>query len=177
MSKGSNYTPSVLGYYETSDVSSFLFSSTPMEEEDEDDEDPDTARGLTFPSHSIPPALSSEDRIPLHDDDDYPSSGISRPQLTSSSAPSFASSVSTTSYFDYKRPISLTPHMRDRIIAAVTPPVMHGKTLAAISPWEGAALTNVHDVFVESQHRIHVDGMSFDMQRDFVMPSHVGTPC
>lgn len=171
MPKSSHYTPSVLSYYETSDKSSFLFPSTPMEE----DNDPDTAKGLSFPT--ISPTLPSENRSPAHDDDDYPSSGISRPQLTSSSAPSFASSISTTSYFDYKRPMSFTPHMRDRIIAAVTPPAMQGKILTAISPWEGAALSNVHDVCVESQHRVHVDGMSFDMQRDFVMPSHIGTPC
>ncbi|CAO2650956.1 Nn.00g092530.m01.CDS01 [Neocucurbitaria sp. VM-36] len=170
MSKGSNYTPSVLGYYETSNDHSFLFSSTPMEE----DEEPDTAKGFTFPDPSMVPEITSE---PQDNNDDYPSSDLSRPQLTSSSAPSFTSSASTSSYFDFKRPISLTAQLKDRIIAAVTPPIVQGKMLTAVSPWEGAALTNVHDVFVESQHRVHVDGMSFDMQRNFVMPNQIGTPC
>ena len=174
ISHGSNYRPSVLGYYEISNNSSFLLSSTPSDGE----EDPDTAKGIAFPNQSNLPGYSPmESSMPLYDDD-YPSSSLSRPQLTSPSAPSSTSSSSSSlSYFDCKRPISFTSEMRNRIIAAVTPPVMHGKTLTAVSPWEGAALANVHDVFVESQHRVHVDGMSFDMQRDFIMPSHVGTPC
>ncbi|KAJ4369001.1 hypothetical protein N0V83_006083 [Neocucurbitaria cava] len=168
LSKGSNYTPSVLGYYETSHDQSFLFSSTPMEEDE-----PDTAKAFTFPDPSTVPESPSG----LEDDNDYPSSDLSRPQLTSSSAPSFTSSASTSSYFDLKRPLSLTAELRNRIIAAVTPPTIQGKMLTAVSPWEGSALTNVHDVFVESHHRVHVDGMSFDMQRDFIMPNHIGTPC
>lgn len=169
MSTGSNYTPSVLNFYENSNNHSFLLSSTPVDEEVE----PTTAKAFTFPDPSAIPESSPEP----HDDDDYPSSDLSRPQLTSSSAPSFTSSASTSSYFDCKRPLSLTAHLKDRIIAAVTPPTMQGKMLTAVSPWEGAPFTNVHDVFVESQHRVHVDGMSFDMQRDFVMPNRISTPC
>lgn len=166
-SKGSNSSSSVLGYYETSNNSSFLLSSTPSEENE-----PNTAKGFTFPDLSLPQPSSES-----HDDLDSPLSGASRPQLTSSSAPSFTSSASTSSYFDCKRPLSLAPGIKDRIIAAVTPPVMHGKILTAVSPWEGASLANVHDVYVESQHRVRVDGMAFDMQRDFVMPNRIGTPC
>ncbi|KAF1852101.1 uncharacterized protein K460DRAFT_362861 [Cucurbitaria berberidis CBS 394.84] len=169
MSKGSNYTPSVLGFYEGSTHSSFLFSSTPVDEEEE----PDTAKAFTFPDQSAELAPSPAS----HHDGDYPSSDLSRPQLTSLSAPSANSSASNSSYFDCKRPISLTAQLKDRIIAAVTPPTRQGKMLTAVSPWEGSALTNVHDVFVESQHRVHVDGMSFDMQRDFIMPNSMGTTC
>ncbi|KZM18671.1 uncharacterized protein EKO05_0006604 [Ascochyta rabiei] len=174
VSKASNRsTPSVLRYYAHSNES-FLFSSTPEEEE------PYTANGFQFPS---PPALfcsSTESHSPPHDDDAdyYPSSHSSRPQLTSSSKPSISSSLaSTPSYFECKRPVSnlFPPHMKERIVAAVTPP--KGKMLSAVSPFEGASLSNVHDLFIESQHRVHVDGLSFDMLRDFIVPtSRVSTP-
>lgn len=165
-------TPSVLGYYAGSD-DSFLFSSTPAEE-------PQAAKDFQFP---MPPALMSSPtgpHSPPHDDDAdyYPSSYSSRPQLTSSSEPSISSSAaSTSSYFEYKRPLSnlFPPDMKDRIVAAVTP--RKGRMLTAVSPFEGAALSNVHDVFIESQHRVHVDGMTFDMLRDLVVPtSRVSTP-
>lgn len=157
---------SILAYHAGSNES-FLLSSTPLE-------GPYTARGYRFPNtpserHSPPP----ED-----DADYYPSSCSSRPQLTSSSEPSISSSAaSTASYFEYKRPLSslFPPDMKDRVVAAVTPP--KGKMLVAISPFEGRALSNVHDVFIESQQRVRVDGMSFDMLRDFVVPnSRVSTP-
>lgn len=168
VSKGSNYTPSVLGYYESSNSASFLFSSTPIEDQDE----PDTAKAYTFPDQAAEP----------QDDDDYPSSSLSRPQLTSSSAPSYSSSsasasASASSYFDCKRSLAIMPQLKNRIIAALTPPHPHAKIVTAISPWEGGAITNVHDVFVESQQRVHVDGMSFDMIRDFIVPSRTTTPC
>lgn len=165
-------TPSVLGYYAGSNES-FLFSSTPSEE-------PHTAKGFQFPDAPALTCSSTGPRSPPHDDDPdyYPSSYSSRPQLTSSSEPSISSSsVSASSYFECKRSVSnlFPPDMKERIIAAVTPP--KGKMLTAISPFEGAALSNVHDVFIESQHRVHVDGMSFDMLRDFVVPaSGVSTP-
>lgn len=167
-SKGASYTPSVLGYYESTN-NSFLFSSTPLEE----DPEPDMAKGFTFPD----PSTFPESPHQTQDDEDYPSSSLSRPQLTSSSVPSNTSSASESSYFDCKRPTAITTHMKNRIIAAVTPPHPQGKMLSAISPWEGGALANVHDVFIESQQRVQVDGMSFDMLRDFVVPSGVTTPC
>jgi hypothetical protein len=167
MSKGSNYTPSVLGYYETShNNGSFLFPSTPLEEELETN----TAKAFKFPEHSVIPS-------PSPDDSDYPSSCPPYPQLSTSSAPSYASSsASSLSYFECKRPTAITPHMKDRIIAAVTPPHLKSKRLTAISPWEGGPLANVHNVYVESQQRVHVDGMSFDMLRDLNMPNRL-TPC
>ncbi|KAF2689525.1 hypothetical protein K458DRAFT_413803 [Lentithecium fluviatile CBS 122367] len=170
-----SHTPSVLGYYESS--SSFLFSSTPLEEDD----GPDTAKGTSFPNQSELPLLSSEQQPPS-DRGDYPSSALSsHPQLSSSSAPSI-SSTSTASYFECKRPISLAPQLRDRIIAAITPPPMHRKVIPAISPFEGQALANLHDITVdENLRRVLVDGMSFDMVRDFAMPDEglrrVPTPC
>lgn len=166
-SKGSSSTPSLLGYYEHSNTS-FLFSSTPLEE---DESDPDTAKAPAFPVHSS----VSGDSI-SHEDHGYPSSSLSQSHLTLSSAPSNTSSASISSYFDCKRSIAITSHMKDRIIAAVTPSLGQSKTLTAISPWEGGVLANVHDVFVESQQRVHVDGMSFDMVRDFVVPNTVTTP-
>jgi hypothetical protein len=173
MSKGSNYTPSVLGYYETChNNSSFLFSSTPLGEESE----PDTAKAFRFPDTSALPDSTAE---PLDDgeDDDYPSSSFSHPQPTTWSAPSYTSSSgSSSSYFDCKRATAITPHMKDRVIAAVTPPHLQRKRLTAISPWEGGALANVHDVFIESQQRVQVDGMSFDMLREFNVPNRL-TPC
>ncbi|KAL1792287.1 hypothetical protein ACET3X_008794 [Alternaria dauci] len=181
-SKGSKYTPSILGYYETShdNSSSFLFSSTPLDEEAE----PATAKGFKFPDPSaLPRSLPDEhhdhDADDAAHDHDYPSSSCpSQPQLTSTSAPSYtSSSVSSSSYFDCKRPVAITPQMKERIIAAVTPPYPHhSKRLTAVSPWEGNALSNVHDVYVESQHRVNVDGMSFDMLRDFNVSSRL-TPC
>ena len=70
--------------------------------------------------------------------------------------------------------------MRARIIAAVTPN-HNGKIITAISPFEGDTLSDVHDIFVESQHRLHVDGMSFDMLQNFKLPEEsmmrVPTPC
>jgi hypothetical protein len=163
MSKGSNYTPSVLGYYETSHTNgSFLFSSSPLARESK----LDTAKAFKFPSHSVIPSPSPDD------DDSY----SSQPQLTTSSAPSYASSASSPSYFECKRPTAITAHMKDRIIAAVTPPHLKSKRLTATSPWEGGVLANVHDVYIESQQRVHVDGMTFDMLGDFTISNRL-TPC
>lgn len=164
-------TPSVLGYYAGSN-DSFLFSSTPEESR--------VVKGRQFPNAPALVCPPTEPQSPPYDDDVdyYLSSHSSRPQLTSSSEPSISSSsASASSYFEYKRPLSnlFPPGMKDRIVAAVTPP--KGRIMTAISPFEGAALSNVHDVFIESQHRVHVDGMSFDMLRDFVVPaSRVSTP-
>ena len=161
-------TPSVLGYYATSN-DSFLFTSTPSET---------VQAGTAFQlSNTQSSALERKSLQHDYDGDYYPSSNSSRPQLSSSSEPSISSSaVSTSSYFEYKRPLSnlFPPDMKDRVVAAVAP---KSKLLTAISPFEGAPLSSVHDVFVESQHRVHVDGMSFDMLRDFVVPvSGVSTP-
>jgi hypothetical protein len=182
VSRGSNYSPSILRFYENSNESSFLFTSTPLEEEapvDEEEDDPLTAKGVSFPNQSELPGTASPSHS-LTQHDDYPSSAISpRPQLSSSSAPSL-SSISTASYFDCKRPMSLAPNMRARIIAAVTPNY-NGKIIPAISPFEDDTLTNVHNILVESQHRLHVDGMSFDMLQKFKLPEEgmmrVPTPC
>jgi hypothetical protein len=164
----SNYAPSVLSYYEGSSTSSFVYSSTPLDDQDA----PDTARTLTFPTLPEPSSAAPESH-----DHDSASSSFARPQL-STSVPSFSSSsASSISYFDLKRPLVMAPQLKDRIIAALTPPHQRGKMITAISPWEGGALANVHDVYVESQHRVHVDGMSFDMLRDFVVPSQITTPC
>lgn len=160
-SKLSNYTPSVLGYYEAANNNSFLFSSTPIEEDQ-----PETAKRLSF---GLQFAESQ-------DNNGYPSSCMSRPQLTSSSAPSnSSSSASASSYFECKRPLAITPGMKNRVIAALTPPPGQTKSLQAISPWEGNAITNVHDVHIESNQRVRIDGMSFDMLRDFVAPSRLSS--
>jgi hypothetical protein len=171
ISKASSYEPSLLGYYETPHNASFFLSSTPLEEYDEE---PDTAKGSVFPDHSAPADSGPEPR----NDDDYPSSSLSQAQISVSSAPSLSSSsASALSYFDCKRPLAIGPQMKDRIIAALTPPPTYGRIIPAISPWEGGALANVHDVFVESHQRVHVDGMSFDMLGDFTMSSQISTPC
>lgn len=173
LSKTTSYTPSVLGYYQTSNTSSFLFSSTPLEE----DSEPCTAKEFKFPDPSALPGSSAAPQ----ERDDYPSPSpsLSHPQLSSSSAPSYTSSASasSSSYFDCKRPTAITPSMKDRIIAAVTPTYSQDRILTAISPWEGGALTNVHNVYIESQQRIHVDGMSFDMLGNYVVPCGFTTPC
>ncbi|KAF2712753.1 hypothetical protein K504DRAFT_372169 [Pleomassaria siparia CBS 279.74] len=160
-----NSTSSMLGIYDNSNASSFFFTSTP-------EEDPITATGFSFPNQSDLPGTASP---PLS-----PSPALSyHAQLSSSSAPSF-SSVSTASYFDCKPPITLAPHVRARIIAAVTPN-HNGKTITAVSPFEGDSLTKVHDILIESQQRVLVDGLSFDMLRDFNMPDEglmrLPTPC
>jgi hypothetical protein len=169
ISKASSYTPSLLGYYQSTNNASFFLSSTPMEEFEEG---PDTAKGHVFPDGLALAGSSPE----AHNDDDYPSSSLSRPQLTTS-APSYSSSASASSYFDYKRPLAIDQRMKERIIAALTPPHGHTQVLSAVSPWEGGALANVHDVFVESQQRVHVDGLSFDMLGDFPAQGRVSTPC
>ena len=158
------YTPSLLGYYEQPNDSTFLFPSTPDEEED----DPDTAKANSFPNNSELPGMPDGAGAATQDDD-YPSSAFSRLSLvTSSSAPSI-SSISTGSYFEFKTGIS---QPADKAVEKVVP---------AISPFEGAALANVHDILVQSQQRILVDGMSFDMIRDFSMPvegsRRIQTPC
>lgn len=181
-SKASVYDPAILRYYENSNEASFLFSSTPLEE---GGQHPNVDK-FTFPKQSATVAEAHSPNSPNslnRDDHDDASSTLStHPQLTSSSAPSF-SSTSTASYFDYKRPITLAPHVRNRIIAAVSPRP-NGKILTAISPFEGGAISNVHDIFIESQNRVHVDGLSFDLIRDFNIPDdtmrtapRVPTPC
>ena len=159
---GDARTPSIIGLY-THANRSFLLAPTPSDECGE----PVTARGLQL----------------LNDDANCLSSCSSRAHLYSSSAPSLSSasasvsaSASTSSYFEFKqRPLSFAPHLKERIIAAVTPP--KGRVLTAVSPFDGGALSDVHDLVIESQQRVHVDGMSFDMLRDFIAPSRVTTPC
>lgn len=169
-------TPSVLGYYEN--ASSFLFTSTPLDEED----DPETAKGASFPNRSELLVPSAAQQSSPSYDGDYPSSALStHPQLTSSSAPSI-SSASTASYFECKRPISFAPELRDRVIAAVTPPFIPRKVVSASSPFEGQGLANLHDITVdENMRRVLVDGMSFDLIHEFTMPDdfsrRVPTPC
>lgn len=160
------HTSPVLGFFQAPNDSSFLFPCTPLE----DDEKSDGVKGFD-------PALPEV--VPENqDDNDYPSSSLSQPHLTTSSVPSYSSSsASASSYFDCKRPLAITPRMKNRLIAALTPPLAHGKTIVAISPWEGDAVTSVHDVHVESNQRVRVDGMSFDMLRDFVVPGRLSTPC
>lgn len=169
VSKDSSYTPSVLGYYETShNNSSFLFSSTPLEE----DFAPDTAKAFRFPDHSALPTASPE-----QGNDGYPSSCPSQPQLTFTSAPSYTSSSASFSYFDCKRPRAITPHMKERVVAAVTPAHLRNKRHTTMSPWEGGPMANVHDLYYEpSQQRVNVDGMTFDMLREFSFPNRL-TPC
>lgn len=170
-------TPSILSYYQNSNHRSFLFSSTPMWELGS----PCMAKEPSLPDMPIRRDSTTEPHCSPREDDNnnyYSSSQSSHPQLTSSSVPSSTSLGSNLSYFDCKqRPISIASHMRERIIAALTPPQHKGKVLTAISPFEGAVLTNVHDVFVESRQRVRVDGLAFDMLRDFTFPSRITTPC
>lgn len=173
--KVQSYTPSLLGYYETS--SSFLFSSTPSEEDGE----PSIAKRTSFPDQAKlrhPPGSQQSSSHADHN----PSSPLStRPQLISSSAPS-ESSASTASYFECKRPVIMSPALRDRILSPVTPRFMSSKVVIATSPFEGRALANLHDLTIdENMRRVLVDGMSFDMVRDFSMPGEglrrLPTPC
>ena len=164
-----NYTPSVLGYYEQPNDSTFLFPSTPNVEE----EDPDTAKGTSFPNNSKLPGMSDGFTDSVHEED-YPSSDFSRLSLvTSSSAPSMSSN-STGSYFEFSMPFSQKDDIQDK-------PMPSRKIIPAISPFEGSAFSHVHDIFVQSEQRVLVDGMSFDMVRDFTMPASgtraVQTPC
>jgi hypothetical protein len=175
LSNTSSHTPSVLGYYQMSgsdNGSSFLFSSTPLEDEAE----PDAVKTFRFPGQSALPSSSSDQP----DYEEYPSSCPPHPQLTSlsaTSAPSFTSSSVSLSYFDCKRPTAITPQMKERVIAAVTPPPhLRNQRLSAMSPWEGGTLGSSHDVYVESHQRVTVDGMSFDMLRDVNVSNRL-TPC
>ncbi|KAF2116504.1 hypothetical protein BDV96DRAFT_598409 [Lophiotrema nucula] len=175
-SKASNDTPSILGYYENSHGGSFLLPSTPT---DEGEERKSVVRAFTFPNPPASSDMSSESHSTSIDDDSASSDASAQPQLTTSSAPSF-SSVSTASYFDYKHPIHLVPDVKNRIIAA-TAPTNARKVLTAISPFEGNALANVHDILVESHQRVVVEGMSFDLMNELNLPDEgmrrIQTPC
>lgn len=165
----SNFTPSLLRYYENSN-GTFLHSSSPLEEKQQQQAHPN-ASGFSFPNFSLPTRTGSlsttSEPHSTTSYDDYPLSTVStQPQLTSSSAPSF-SSVSTGSYFDCKRSTSIAPHLKDRMIAALSPHHVGGEIITAMSPFEGGALANVHDIYVESQNRVLVDGLSFDMVQGF----------
>jgi hypothetical protein len=165
-------TPAVLPYYQNSNDSSFLFTSTPHEDEDS----PNTAKAFCFPNQKELPGSTTDIHSPLHKkNDDASSVSSTRPQLTPSSAPSF-SSVSTGEYFDFR----LNAQMKARIVAAVTPPQIPRKTIPAISPFE-PAFSNTHSVLIENEHRLRVDGMSFDMLGDFNASAggmrRVQTPC
>jgi hypothetical protein len=180
-SRASNFTPSILRYYENSSGASFLLSSTPLEE-GKPQQHPN-ADNLPSPSHPAPPTDSSEPNSTTSCENDYPSSSMStHPALTSSSAPSF-SSTSTASYFEPKRQISLAPHVRDRIIAAVSPLCSGGEPVASISPPESQPLTSAHRI-LGSQNKVLVDGMSFDLVRTSKVSSEsmmsaprMQTPC
>ncbi|KAF1997692.1 hypothetical protein P154DRAFT_273141 [Amniculicola lignicola CBS 123094] len=168
-----SYPSSVLDYDDELQGGSFLFPSTPPELALEHP----NIGGFEFPA---PPPKSPPSPYSSHDEVHYQSSVSDHPKLTPSSAPSFSSS-STTSYFDSKRPISISAQMKDRIIAAVSPHPGSHKMFRAISPFENGAISNVHDIHVESQHRVVVDGLSFDLLHDLKMPdetmTRVSTPC
>jgi hypothetical protein len=157
------YTPSsVLHYYEQSNDSTFLFPSTPV---DDDQHEPHTAQPFSFPAILGLPGTQGD---PLSTrDEDYPSSDSRLSLLSASSAPSL-SSTSTESYFEHSLPLSQVPDLKNRVLAAVTPPL--GKVIPALSPFEGTDLANVHDIMVQSKRSIFVDGLSFDMVRDFAAP-------
>ncbi|KAF9738108.1 hypothetical protein PMIN03_004055 [Paraphaeosphaeria minitans] len=161
--KSDSYTPSVLRYYDQSNDSTFLFTSTPMAD---DKDEPYTANGFSFPRTSSPPETQARRASTRHEE--YPSSDSRLSILSSSSAPSL-SSISAGSYFEQNVPISQVSDLKNRLLAAVTPPL--GKVIPAISPFEGADLANVHDMLVQSQRSVLVDGMSFDMVRDFAAPN------
>jgi hypothetical protein len=175
------YTPSILRYYESNYASSFLFSTTPLEGEKQHP----NAQGFMFPNREQPAKsseadlLRSEDYINADTDGDFPPSPpSSRPPLGSSSVPSL-SSTSTASYFECKRPTSIAPHIRDRLIAAVSPYQDKSQIVSVMSPFEGKGMSGVHNLYVESQSRVHVDGISFDLVHDFSFPQmqRVPTPC
>lgn len=160
--KADSYTPSVLHYYEQSNDSTFLFPSTP---EGDDEDQPATAKA---PKFATVPASSERRDDPLFTrDDGFSSPDLRLSPLSASSAPSL-SSTSTASYFENKMPLSQAPDLKNRALAAVTPPLE--QIIPAISPFEGNDLTNVHDILVRSQRSVLVDGLSFDMVRDFTVP-------
>lgn len=160
--KANSYTPSVPSYYEQSSGSTFLFTSTPM---GDDEDELHTAKAFSFPA--IPSPSKPHAECPSTRDEDCPSLDSRLFLMSSSSAPSL-SSISPGSYFEQKMPLSHMPDLKNRLLAAVTPPP--GKVIPAISPFEGADLANVHDILVQSQRSVLVDGMSFDMVRDFATP-------
>jgi hypothetical protein len=150
------YTPSsVLHYYEQSNDSTFLFPSTPL---GNDQDEPYTAK--LFFSPAVPGLPGTQGEPSSTRDGDYPSSGSRLSLLSASSAPSL-SSTSTESYFENNLPLSQVPDLKNRILAAVTPPP--GKVLPAMSPFERSDLANVHGIMVQPQRSIFVDGLSFDM--------------
>lgn len=172
-SRASTYT-NYLAYYEHVTPSTFLFPSTPLEENenptvktDEPSEDVSRPSLRMSRSHPQTPERSHTQSTS--------STAYSNPQLTSSS------STTASSYFD-RRPLSIGPDLKERVIAAVSPyEKRKTKVLTAISPFEGAALTRVHDILVKNPNRVVVEGLAFDLPREFKMPvegvRQVRTPC
>ncbi|KAF2447306.1 hypothetical protein P171DRAFT_409895 [Karstenula rhodostoma CBS 690.94] len=162
-SKAESYTPSLLRYYEQPNDSTFLFTTTPLAN---DEHAPHTGKAFSFPP--IPSPSQTQAERSSTRDEDYPSSDSKLSLLSSSSAPSL-SSISPGSYFENKMPLSQVSGFKNRLLAAVTPPP--GKVIPAISPFEEDGLADVHDILVQSQRSVLVDGMSFDMVRDFAAPN------
>ncbi|KAF2263397.1 hypothetical protein CC78DRAFT_544961 [Lojkania enalia] len=174
--KTSNETPSILSYYENSSNGSFLVSSAPSDNGEQLSE----PQGFSFPAPPAHKNISYKSQHISLEDEDISFTTSAHPQLTASSAPSFSSS-STNSYFEYKAPTGMKPQIKNRILATVSPHLNSHKVLTAISPFEGQAITNVHDVLIESQKRVIVEGLSFDLVRDINIPDggmhRVPTPC
>ncbi|KAF2745885.1 hypothetical protein M011DRAFT_495369 [Sporormia fimetaria CBS 119925] len=160
-SRASNHTPStILRYYENGSASSFLLTSTPLEEIEE-------RRLASATSNPLANYDAFNSRSAASIDANTPFSTLStQPQLCSSSAPSL-SSISTASYFECKRGKPRQTYIANGLLAAASPDPVKSKYITAISPFEGEHLTTVHDIRIEGQTRVHVDGHSFDLVRTF----------
>ncbi|KAF2804355.1 uncharacterized protein BDZ99DRAFT_525942 [Mytilinidion resinicola] len=149
-------TPSILDFYQTSAAgSSFLLPDTPADQADHDDEADDY---LSSPAPSTIKHCPISRSASICTTSTHASSNQAeepQPRQTPGSASTFNLTI---------------PEKRKSYFAAVQSPF---KTLMAISPYEGQALTSVYDMQVHGSKRIVTEGMSFEMFNDLKMsPRH-----
>ncbi|KAF2499343.1 hypothetical protein BU16DRAFT_268402 [Lophium mytilinum] len=147
-------TPSILDFYQTSAAgSSFLLPDTPVDQDGQEEE----ADGyLSSPAPSTIkhcPISRSASTCTTSTHASSNQAGESQPRHTPGPASTFNLSI---------------PEKRKSYFAAAPRPF---KTLMAISPYEGQALTRVYDMQVHGSKRIVTEGMAFEMFNDLKMPA------
>jgi len=145
----STSTPSILEFYQTSaQESSFLLPETPADHDEEDDKADTHSISSEAPSTIKPGCISR----------------------------SISSSTTVTHVEEPKHTPDQTRNVPEKRSPVVREPSYFQKatspfkTLMAISPYEGQALTRVYDMQVHGTKRIVTEGMAFDLFRDLKMP-------
>jgi len=145
----SSSTPSILEFYQTSaQDSSFLLPETPADENEEDDKADTHSLSSEAPSTIKPGSISRS--------------------VSSSTTGTHAEEPKHTPDQALNAPEKRSPAKREpSYFRKATSPF---KTLMAISPYEGQALTRVYDMQVHGTKRIVTEGMAFDLFRELKIP-------